>query len=394
MTHTPSAPRERTAKRLPLQIGILFFLLALPVFWILCDVPAGLLTTDHSAHIEVVQKILAGKLFPPHPLYHLAVILVACFQANLTVVTWAATLVLALAVGFRAGLTARIVTQDASPSGFAVACTCLALALATPLPNWWGGEIYGGQISPNVWHNPTALFVMPFCLLTFLWGLKSLESLELMDVRITGMLLAISALAKPNFLIAFAPVYVCRLAVGKVQASGMNSTALLALLRSAAEALWVPAVVLVCQYFWFFGEGDTREKSRIIFAPFAVWRHFSPNLLGSLLVSIAFPLLTLVSFPQQVIRDRWLSVSWATFGVALLQFVLLAESGDRLTHGNFGWGALLANHLLFVMTARFLLRQPGSRRKQVCYIVLGLHALTGIQLLRLCLEHPEIANLH
>ena len=84
---------------------------------------------------------------------------------------------------------------------------CPLLTLAMPLPNWWRGYLMVAQPSANIWHNPTAPFAMPFCLALFLGGMRLLAQLDYRTAALTGVLMVLSLLAKPNYVLAFAPVF-------------------------------------------------------------------------------------------------------------------------------------------------------------------------------------------
>jgi hypothetical protein len=314
-----------------------------------------------------------GQSLPPHPLFH-ACLLALTGGENYLAAPGVLAFLLAAALGVRAWLTADQLVSAGVNSVFVVTVLCLALALALPLPNWWHGELYIGNVSPNIWHNPTGVFAMPFALATFLIGMRMIEQPSLRLALFTGPFLALSLLAKPNYLLAFSPYLGIGLATRVLRAvrSGdlAGRTAVAILLFSFAP----PALVLAGQYIWL------RQDTAVIYVPWEVWNQFTHrHILGSILVGIAYPLAVVVCYPREVNAAPRLIAAWATLAVGMATYALFAERGERLSHANFGWGMIYANHVLFVVSTVFLLQQRGRIRQFLCFAVLALHALSGVR---------------
>src|SRR5690606_6565554 len=65
-----------------------------------------------------------------------------------------------------------------------------------------------GQFSPNLWHNSTIIFLMPFALLIFKDSLHYLEgNFSKGTILRMIVLLPISMLAKPSFFFVFGPAF-------------------------------------------------------------------------------------------------------------------------------------------------------------------------------------------
>jgi hypothetical protein len=338
------------------------FVLALPWF------SRTIGTSDHSLHISIAFDILHGK-WPPHPLYHL--LLLALTGCNKAAAPGVAAVLLAMALSARAYLTATALTESGLKSAWSVTALCLALALAIVLPNWWERDQIVGQPSPNLWHNPTFIFAMPFCLAAFLSGMRLLETPSLRLGAVTGLWLALSLLAKPNYALAFLPCF--------------GPAVLLALWRtirdrkldvktSAAVALttFVPAaVVLVFQFVW------SRGNAVFAFLPLGPWMRHTPSIPLSVLVGTVFPLAVLLCYPLQANDDRSLIMAWGTLGIAIAMAASLSEDVSSLEF-NWGWGLHFADAVLFVATAAFLVRQRGRWRRWACFGVLGIHVVAGV----------------
>jgi hypothetical protein len=397
--------------------ALILFVLSVPLFCRLVAAPDPTSPfSDHMAHLRIVRRLAASGDYPPHPFYHLCVIVLSAGNNGWAMAGMAA-LVLAWATGARAYLSALLFTSRNAPSLPVLVALCFGLALAMPLPNWWDPRykmmpmgaaryfnempspgwwdfpaVFRGQVSPNVWHNPTGIFAMPFALLAFLLGLRALEPPRLSAAALAGGAMVLSLLAKPNYVLAFAPCFAVALAVVLARATRAGRLGVPSALGQAAAAFGPAAAVLALQYLSVYRNGPS-EDGGVIFAPFLAWSAVSPDILASVLLGIAFPLAVAVFYFRGVVRDPKLLLAWSVLGVAILQYALLAESGERLNHNNFGWGPVLANQVLFVVCCDFLLRRPSSAYRYVAFGVLGLQVLSGCVCLTRCLLVPSMADL-
>jgi hypothetical protein len=356
--------------------------------------------SDHLDHLRYAHELVEKGKFQPHPLYHCLVVLFSFGNPTLTM-GGIAVVVLALALAARAYLTALLMTDANAPPLPIVLGLCLCLALAMPLPNWWQfpAELfpdnyaryfkelpspvlwkipvtYRGQVSPNVWHNPTAIFAMPFALWLFLLAIQALRDPRTFTMGAMGFVMALNLLAKPNYVLSFAPcLAVAALAVW-YQSIRTGRLTLPAAVGQACLAFAPAIAILSFQFRNAFGAGITGE-SKVVLDPLTSWSKFSHNIPASILLGIVFPAAVAALYPRRVIVEPKLLLAWAVLAVALAEFALLAEVGDRSTHGNFHWGAVLADQVLFVVCTDFLLRQPASLSRKLAFAVLGLHVLSG-----------------
>ena len=203
-------------------------------------------------------------------------------------------------------------------------------------------------------------------------------------------LVVMSALVKPNFIIAFLP------ALG----------VLAALHGRRSDWHWLglgfalPAVaVLAWQYNTLNAEG-----AGVILAPLHVIGVYAPTdvvtLAWRLVASVLFPLAAVACFPS-VRWDRRVQIGWATFLIGAAFGYLLAE-GDRAADGNFLWSGQLAAFVLFVATAVAVLRAAaaggagasGPGKFALCGGVFLWHVTSGIQHLYTTLARLTRPTLH
>jgi hypothetical protein len=110
------------------------------------------------------------------------------------------------------------------------------------------------------------------------------------------------------------------------------------------------------------------------------------------LLGVVFPLVVTAFYPRQAVRDPGVALAWAVVAVAVAQYALLSETGGRAFHGNFGWGVVLADQVLFVACCGLVLRQPVGVLRDLAFLVLGLHAASGGLCLVRCLWSPDQAS--
>jgi hypothetical protein len=366
--------RRETAQLVP---SVLLFALAFPAF------RAVVHTGDYPAHISFAISMTRDRPVPPHPLFHAS--LRALIGRNEYLAWFMTAFLMAMAVAVRAGLTAGVLTERAErPALVGTTVLCLLLAVAMPLPFWWRDFWHGdipvgqpsGQPAANVWHNPTFVFAMPFVLWSFVASVRLLDVPALRGAVVTGAALVLCLLAKPNYVMAFLPVF------GPVLLFSLRRSVRGGRLRAPVAAAvlllaFAPVLaVLAVQAAWLHGNVP------VVVAPLLQWQKLTPNIPGSLLVGLAFPIAVAACFPRRLLGDRNLTLAWATFGVAGVTFALMLERDV-----NFVWGVHFATAVLFVVSAAFVLRQTGWRRA-LCLALLALHAASGAAYVARSLDAP------
>jgi hypothetical protein len=222
---------------------------------------------------------------------------------------------------------------------------------------------------------------MPLAVGAFMLAIRTLSRPGLRTAAAAGGAMLVSALAKPNYVLAFAPCLAVMLAGTLFHRVRTGSLRLSVAGGMLALVFGLPALALVTQALLL------ARHEAILYAPFAVWGQYCRgHFYGAVLVGVAFPLSAILCYPRQANASQAVVLAWATLAVAIAMFALFAESGERITHANFAWGMTFADHVLFVVTAAFLVRQPGVVRRTLCFLVLGLHALSGAASLRLYCE--------
>ena len=186
-----------------------------------------------------------------------------------------------------------------------------------------------------------------------------------------GCLVVLSLLCKPSYVLAFLPVLCGSIFVNNIKLGHYWS----AFTKQIPIAI-IALPIMAYQYHVTFTSAPAMQKT--IIAPFLVMNAYSPHIGISLLLSFMFPLMMFLFYYDKF--DRYVVMAWLVSLSALMLFLLLAES-PNFQAGNYCWGCIAANYILFLFSVRLLLNQPSNLKALVCYAVLGLHFLSGLFLL-------------
>jgi hypothetical protein len=343
-----------------------FIILAITVVVALISAPVytyrimGPTDNDYGTHIQFALDLLKRQPVPAYTLAHpvIQVLLIGIlwitrgkvgFWVGLILIQVVAQVLTALVLYFWFGQLAGR-WGDARRAFWAVTLTIVAPVMAlAPLD----GNYYFGYIGLASYHNPTIHLLRPFALVSFIFAIRALDTPRspLWMVFSSALIIAISALIKPNYALCILP------ALGLFAGAGWLQKRLVDW-RMLLGGFAVPAcLVLAVQGIVTYSDGGS-----IIFLPFAVEAGYSGYLVGKFLLSVVFPLAITAVYARKAARNPEMLLAWAVFVVGALQMYLLAESGDRLAHGNFRWSGQIGLFLLFAVTARFILR---------CFPVMG-----------------------
>lgn len=209
---------------------------------------------------------------------------------------------------------------------------------------------YIGYQSASIWHNSTYI-CMKLCGILVLIIYLRLEGKYRtgLSVRewflLAGAFVLVNAV-KPSFSMVFAPVMALYLLVDLFQKVPLFRTFLfgLTVIPSLLVILWQNMVL--------FG-GDTGNGIEIRYGYTLSLHGTHPKV--SLLLSVAFPLFVLLFLWKELFRDKWYLLSWMVWGVALVQFMFLTESGARARDGNFLWGYSFGIFLILIWSVAKLL---------------------------------------
>ena len=373
-------------------VPVALMLVTVALYW-----PARFIVTggDFEIHIGYAATIESlADINRPNFLLHLILIALAplmpangdeaLFQAAFVAFGLANTLTVLLAYAF---LRAYGVQNRLVAGGLA-----LATLLLTPitLPTLPDANLYRGYVAvTNLFHNPSTVLLKPFAIVllwsaarfAFAWGNPRWWEAALMALAVVA-----SALLKPNLVMILLPPVGLFVAYEVVRWRRVR--------WSLALGMVAPAlVILAAQYLGFFTDAATDAEgfqSSVIWAPFGVFLHRESRvwmLALKLGLSAALPLALTVGRRSHWPQMRVLWLAWALYVSGVLYAYLLAESGERFTHGNFVWGANIGVLLLYMVSLGAFATwwqaieagsEPGTGGFILTGTLLALHLASGV----------------
>ena len=274
------------------------------------------------------------------------------------------------------------------------------LAQAVWIPR--GGYWYLGTVSGTVYHNTTYIALAPFAMLAMLCFYRAWRGMHgKLDARawlVYTLFLTASTAFKANFVFAFAPALLLLLIADLVRTRGKNLCNEVIMGCSVLPSI---ALCLLESLVLFTGEGNGVQ---LIFSVDPVnfengvisWGFFNEATRRGLIRSFLFvgaAALLLGRLAWGSFRYRF---SALTFAVAMAEALLLVESGERVGHANFWWGAFICYWLFFLESVCALLRGWQAWRQNraallggrlaVCTAALAWHIVSGVCFLVLLLQ--------
>lgn len=321
---------------------ILFITLFSVSFYLFYNQVFNEFPSDLPSHISFTIDFLKSDFTLLHPFFHYCIYYFS--QLFAIELNFAAIIVLSLFMAFigliQYQLLYLFLRDDFSKEVILLATFLLMTVTAIYLP-FFNKNIYLGQWSPNVWHNPTTIMVKPFAFLSLIFIVncfKNKQNNTIYFYLATMVLMFISTFAKPNFVIAFIPALFIFIFVYYTKEWDKYLKVFLITLPTLA--------VLIYQYSQL---GSGTNVDPIIIDFLGVWNLRSPNPLISFFLLTAFPI-SIIVFYRKAFVNRYLTLSWIVFGIALLQFMVFAQDGPHYKAGNFGWGLMITIPLVFLFS--------------------------------------------
>jgi len=336
---------------------------------------------DLEYHILLSLRLINGDLHYANFLYYLIVALFAFFQPNIFFLQVSAILVLTASVLFKFFLTVsylRNLSEKADQSVLNnISWFALLLCIASNFPVNISATWYLGQFPPNLWHNSTTIFLMPFALLLFFDALKYLKQPSGSLIFKMSVWVVIGALIKPSFLFPFLPVFFLLLFSSFRFASNFWK-GLIPLFFGALGIAWVGIYNFITNTY--------NEGGGVEIAPFKVWSNWSEFIPFSMLVSLLFPLALSILLWKDIKDKLSFRFSWFLMIVSIMVYSLFAEKGSNwiVVASNFSWQLIVSNFILFLVCLKETLAiNPkklifGFTVKKLLLLIFYAHATMGL----------------
>jgi hypothetical protein len=310
--------------------------------------------TDILQHSYAVLKISRGELEMPSSFLYYLILCITTFLGSATVTTKIvpATL-LAISVGFKYLISKNIILYEcqnklllhsgkSNMSLFVNACAFgLIFMFSIPIDYVFGNpNYYIGYIPPNVWHNSTTIFLMPFALLLFWLSYKQLVSPNGKRVALIALLVFLNLAAKPSYFFVWVLTFPCIFAIRH----GIN---FMFIKNMLPVVLGLAYLALQYMSFFVFQHAALYEgRSGVGFGYLEIWSSASPNIALTLAGSVIFPGVCLILYRSIITKEFMIRYALFQYLVALIIFCFLIETGPRKWHGNFFWQCVVCSYML------------------------------------------------
>lgn len=230
-------------------------------------------------------------------------------------------------------------------------------------------NFYFGYLVPNVWHNSTIIFSMPFCVLIFINSLQILKKINWNQVVYLSILVLICVMIKPSFFF----VYSCSFSLVVLYKFGPDIRKIF--------LLHIPILIglmgLVYQYLTIYDGSDGSSIIMGLPRPFL----FNWSIYGLyILVSLIFPLsFFILSYRRIKINcEFWLVCLMLIFSIFVV--LVFRETGPRAYHGNFYWQVIPSMWIVYFYTIKselgIIKRHHVTIRNKCHAFIVGYYFLT------------------
>jgi hypothetical protein len=350
---------------------------------------------DFRDHLLIAQRLYdTGRPAVPHFLFHAltAALYGTGFFPSLLA---AGASVLVGAYGLLGIVTYGVfwwALRDTRASGaWVLAATTFATLIAQPITTV---NTYAlGYLWPEPYHSPTFATLKPFALAGFAgtaWLLSRRARVSSGLVALFGLVTALGALSKPNFVICMLPSVTVLLAYRRWRHLPLSMEAL-------AIGFYLPAVTILAWQSLFtfnaFSSVDVTYHDSVSWAPLRFMRYWTTGLTAKFVASALFPIVVTTSYWPTARRETMLQLAWLSFGCGALYTYGVTETINWMA-GNLVWSGYITLFTLFVATTIFWIRQvvspEGARsvsRAAICGLVFAMHLASGARLTWLYLTH-------
>jgi hypothetical protein len=350
---------------------------------------------DFRGHIKIAQELYDTGVIPvPHFLFHALVAGLMAIGVAPTA-TFGGRIVIVASYGLTAvliyGLLWFCYRNARTGHPFFLFLAGLAILVAEPLTLAHTYKL--GFLWPEPYQIPTSILLKPFAIASFaftVWCLSQGSRMSAVLVSLFTLATLAGTLSKPSFIICLLPASFLLLIFRLVRR-------LPATLPDLLWGLYLPACLVLAWQFYSTYSGAASSggyHDTIIWAPLKFLHAWATGLSAKFLLSIAFPIVTILCYGRKAIFEPMLQLAWLCFAAgALYTYGFVEKIG--WANGNFVWSGYIAAFILFAASAFFVLRQIGSAASWksartaalVCGLALALHALSGLRLDWLYLTH-------
>ena len=340
--------------------------------------------TDIQLHAQFIKDYAYGnKPFQVNFLYYFTVYILTFFSSKSSALLVMSVYVLTGATFAKYYIVKTIFLKNISNITVKTATLSsffLLFCFSLPILYFFVDYFYLLNFPPNVWHNSTTIFVMPFVLLLFWVSKKQLDSHKIQNLYYICVLIILNAFIKPSFLFVYLIVYPILLL--------KTYTFFKKVFWINLIPIFIACLLILGEYYLIYFGKDSNNESSVIIDFFYFYKNWSNGfnvvlaLLIALLSSLLFPLVTIIK-NKEMLKSKMIQFSILALVLSVIISVSLRETGARENDGNFLWQSFMCVFLLFfscLFQLITLINKPENKWKN--YIpelsVFGLHFISGI----------------
>lgn len=376
------------------RIGLFEVLLLVLIQSIIVSIILNI-STDIQAHLGFVRDYIEGENheLPSNFLYYLILYLFSFISPKTIFLLPFSAVILALSIFFKYYICKRFILQSIiknqttqSVKIVSLACAMLIFAFSVPIGLMFKPIFYLGYFPPNVWHNSTTIFTMPFALLLFIMAIQHLRNFKWEYLAWMTFLALLNAIAKPSYLFVFIPVF----AIFSLYSFGLSKKFWMSLIP-----ILISMILIAIQYYTIYQtdgihQSDLPQDDGVAIRPFYFYKEkilltLHPALQFIIFVtgSLIFPFVYIFKNLSVFKKSLWLQFATISSVLGIIIASLIIETGERTTHGNFLWQAIMANFILFFVCLFELIKQLEKnqfnfKKYKLEIICFSIHFVMGI----------------
>lgn len=273
-------------------------------------------------------------------------------------------------------------------------CTIVGLFIYFSQAVWIprGGQWYTGTITGTLYHNTTYIMMAPFALLAVFMFHRSWSNidrkLDLGNWIVYTVILTLATSFKANFVFAFAPTLLFLLIFDLIRTHGRNLKNEIVMGCSVLPS--IALCLLQANVLFADPDGGLHLIFTVDFDPNRMsWGIFNQSSILGMLRSFVFVASVGILFKKDVWKKFRYKFSLLLLFVAMMEALLLVESGFRLYHGNLWWGPFICYWIFLLESASVFITKclewrAGERSEKIsiklgiCSFALLWHVISGV----------------
>ena len=352
---------------------------------------------DVTMHAYHVKRINMGEAnYPPAFLLYFVINIFSFFSTSSIGLSFATIIVLSFSIVFKYILTKNIIrsyTTISAPNferlNSLIPFVAFCLLFIFAIPDYYTAFVlkkyYLGRVVPNVWHNSTIIFLMPFALLLFWQQYKILISNsnhnQKKQIIVLTILVIINLFIKPSFFFVYAPITILFL-LFKFKFSRSFFVYSIPIVIGCVILITQYVLIYIFQY-GYLQEGESHVE---ISKPFELWANYIPMryIPLSLLISFILPILYYIFYINDLMGLKTLDAYAILLTLlGLLISIFFIEEGPRRPHGNFFWQNVVCSYIMSLVIVLQMIKKINiiktiNWKLKTLFVIFLLQFLSGI----------------